>query len=76
MEVHKITIQQQSNVTGFYKQNSGLFEGSIWYFSNESNAVHIAGSSVHQAFEAVRFQEMNCTTDLWQKLDITKMYLL
>ena len=76
MEIHTVTIQQQNGVAGFYKQNGGLFEGSIWYFSDESNAVHIAGSSVHQLFAQAYFQNLNCTTDLWTKISISKILLI
>ena len=76
MEVHTVKFQPNGPVTGFYKQCAGLFEGSIWYFKDEQNAVHIAGSTVHQPFEQLCFVDFNCKSGLWVKLDVSKMLLL
>ena len=73
--IYTISNFQKQGIGGFYKQTCGLFEGSIFYFYDEVNAIHIGGGGF-KLFESKTWDKFPCSHELWEKMDILQITLL
>lgn len=69
--MYSLDIPKNKVIPGFYRMKSGLMKGSIWLFINDVDALHMAGSTVHEFGHNCHFEGFNChMQDMWEQLDI------